>query len=57
MTKKPRQRGEEEMLPADQRSPEELLRDLQQLRMENAYLKKAQALARAKTRSAPVEGR
>jgi transposase len=57
MTKKPRQRGEEEMLPDDQRSREELLRDLQQLRMENAYLKKAQALARAKTRSAPVKGR
>ena len=41
----------------DQRSREELLRDLQQLRMENAYLKKAHALVRAKTRSAPKRGR
>ena len=41
----------------DQRSREELLRDLQQLRMENAYLKKAHALVRAKTRSAPKKGR
>jgi len=41
----------------DQRSREELLRDLQQLRMENAYLKKAHALVRAKTRSVPKKGR
>ena len=40
-----------------QRSREELLRDLQQLRAENAYLKKAQALARTKSRSAAVKGR
>lgn len=41
----------------DQRSREDLLRDLQQLQMENAYLKKAHALVRAKTRSAPKNGR
>lgn len=41
----------------DQRSREDLLREVQQLRMENAYLKKAHALVRAKTRSAPKQGR
>ena len=57
MSKTPRRRSEGEALADDQRSREELLRDLQQLRMENAYLKKAQALARAKARSVPVKGR
>lgn len=57
MSKSPRQRDDQEALPDDQRSREELLRDLQQLRAENAYLKKAQALARTKTRSAPVKRR
>ncbi len=57
MRKTPSRRERGELLPDDQRSREELLRDLQQLRMENAYLKKAQALARVKKRSAPVKGR
>jgi len=57
MNRTPRRREEGEVLPDDQRSREELLRDLQQLRMENAYLKKAQALARTKKHSAPVKGR
>lgn len=57
MTKTPRRRDEEEALPDDQRSREELLRDLQQLRAENAYLKKVQALARTKSRSVPVKKR
>ncbi len=35
----------------------ELLREIEYLQTENAYLKKAQALARTKTRSAPVKGR
>ena len=58
MKKTPRQRDEKDA-PAydDQRSREELLRDVQQLRMENAYLKKAQALVRAKRRSVPVKRR
>lgn len=57
MSKTPRQRDDGDLLVDDQRSREELLRDLQQLRMEVAYLKKAQALARTKTRLAPVKGR
>jgi len=57
MSKIPRQPKQAEVLADDQRSREELLRDLQQLRMENAYLKNAQALVRAKTRSASVKGR
>lgn len=56
MKKTPRQREKEEAPADDQRSREELLRDVQQLRMENAYLKKAQALVRAKRRSVPVKG-
>jgi transposase len=57
MNKKPIRRVEATTPGDDQRSREELLRDLQQLRMENAYLKKAHALVRAKTRSAPKKGR
>ncbi|KWT74908.1 hypothetical protein APY03_5494 [Variovorax sp. WDL1] len=57
MKKTRRQRADEEAPADDQRSREELLRDVQQLRMENAYLKKAQALVRAKRRSVPVKGR
>ena len=57
MSKTPRRRDDGETPVDDQRSREELLRDLQQLRMEVAYLKKAQALARTKTRSVPVKGR
>lgn len=57
MSKTPRQRDGKEAPGDSQRSREELLRDVQQLRMENAYLKKAQALARAKMRSVPVKGR
>lgn len=57
MSKMPRQRDGEVAPADDQRSREELLRDVQQLRMENAYLKKAQALARTKKRSVPAKGR
>lgn len=57
MSKTPRKRDAGDLLVDDQRSREDLLRDLQQLRMEVAYLKKAQALARIKTRLAPVKGR
>jgi transposase len=57
MSKMPRRSDEREALPDDQRSRDELLRDLQQLRAENAYLKKVQASARAKSRSVPVKGR
>ena len=57
MSKTPRRRDREEAPVDDQRSREELLRDVQQLRLENAYLKKAQALTRAKTRSVPAKGR
>jgi transposase len=57
MSKTPRRREKGQALDDDQRSREELLRDLQQLRMENAYLKKSQALVRARTRSAPVKRR
>lgn len=57
MSKTPRRRKDPDVLPDDQRSREDLLRDLQQLRAENAYLKKARALTRAKSRSASVRGR
>jgi len=57
MSKTAHQRDDGDLQVDDQRSREELLRDLQQLRMEVAYLKKTQALARAKTRLAPVKGR
>ncbi len=57
MSKTPRRRDGEEAPADDQRSREELLRDVQQLRMENAFLKKAQALTRAKTRSVSAKGR
>lgn len=57
MIKTPGQRDGEGAPADDQRSREELLRDLQKLRMENAYLKKAQALARTKRRSVPMKGR
>lgn len=57
MKKTPRPRDEEEAPTDDQRSREQLLHDVQQLRMENAYLKKAQALVRTKRRSVPVKGR
>ena len=55
MSKTPRRRDHQEPLDDDQRSRDELLRDLQQLRAENAYLKKVQALARTKSRSLPVK--
>lgn len=55
---KPRRQRDDEEAPADdQRSREDLRRDVQQLRMETAYLKKAQVLVRAKRRSVPVKGR
>ena len=57
MNKKQIRRVESTAPDDDQRSRQELLRDLQQLRMENAYLKKAHALVRAKIRSAPKKGR
>jgi transposase len=57
MTKTPRRRNDVDALPDEQRSREELLRDLQQLRLENAYLKKVQALVRIKKRSVPAKGR
>jgi transposase len=57
MSKPPSRHDDREAVTNDQRSREELLRDLQQLRAENAYLKKVQALARTKSRSAPVKGR
>ena len=57
MDKKPIRRVDAATPVDDQRSREDLLRDLQQLRMENAYLKKAQALVRTKRRSVPVKGR
>ncbi|MET3419974.1 transposase [Variovorax paradoxus] len=57
MSKPSSKRNDREAVTNDQRSREELLRDLQQLRAENAYLKKVQALARSKSRSAPVKGR
>jgi len=41
----------------DHRSRQELLREVQQLRMENAYLKKVDALVRDKSRSVPKKGR
>ncbi|WP_443273586.1 IS3 family transposase [Variovorax sp. JS1663] len=44
MSKLPRQPKQADVLADDQRSREELLRDLQQLRMENAYLKKGAGL-------------
>jgi hypothetical protein len=56
MSKPSSRRDDREAVTNDQRSREELLRDLQQLRAENAYLKKVQALARTKSRSAPVMG-
>lgn len=57
MTKTPRRRNDVDALADEQRSREDLLRDLRQLRLENAYLKKAQALARTKKRSVPAKGR
>ncbi|MEJ8860145.1 helix-turn-helix domain-containing protein [Variovorax robiniae] len=57
MSRTPRRPKDQGVLPEDQRSRQELLRELQQLRMENAYLKKAQALVRVKTRSVPAKGR
>jgi transposase len=57
MNKKPIWRDDAAAPGDDRRSREELLREVQQLRMENAYLKKAHALVRAKTRSAPTKGR
>lgn len=57
MNKTPRRRDKGEALDDEHRSREELLRDLQQLRMENAYLKKVQALVRARTRLVPVKRR
>lgn len=57
MKKKTRQRDDDEVPADDQRSREELLHHIQQLRMENAYLKKAKALVRAKRRSVPAKGR
>jgi transposase len=41
----------------DRRSRQELLREVQQLRMENAYLKKLEALVQDKSRSVPKKGR
>ena len=57
MSRTPRRPKDQGVLPEDQRSRQELLRELQQLRTENAYLKKAQALVRVKTRSVPAKGR
>jgi transposase len=57
MSQTPKRRNVQETPADDQRSREELLRDLEQLRAENAYLKKVQALARTKSRSAHVKGR
>lgn len=57
MSKTPRRHDGDEAPADDQRSREELLREMKQLRMENAYLKKVQALARDKRRPAPVKGR
>ena len=57
MTKTPRRRNDVDALADEQLSREDLLRDLRQLRLENAYLKKVQALARAKKRSVPAKGR
>lgn len=57
MSKSPSRRDDREAVTSDQRSREQLLRDLEQLRAENAYLKKVRALARTKSRSAPVKGR
>lgn len=57
MIKRPRQQNGEGAPADDQRTREDLLHDVQQLRMEIAYLKKAQALARTRKRSAPVKGR
>ncbi len=52
MNKRPIGRVDAAMPGDDQRSREDLLRDLKQLRMENAYLKKAHALVRARSTSA-----
>ena len=41
----------------DHRSRQELLREVQQLRMENAYLKKLDALVQDRSRSARKKGR
>lgn len=38
-------------------SPQELVREIEQLRMENAYLKKLDALVQARSKSAPKRGR
>lgn len=57
MSKPPSRGNDREAVASDQRSREELLRDLQQLPVENADLEKVQALARTKSRSAPLKGR
>jgi transposase len=41
----------------DRRSRQDLLREVQQLRMENAYLKKLDALVQDRSRSVPKKGR
>jgi len=57
MEKSRRRRDGSASTADDERSREDLLREVQQLRMENAYLKKTQALVRAKSASVPKKGR
>jgi transposase len=52
-----RQQADAAMPNDDKLTREQLLRALQLARMENAYLKKVDALVRAKTRSVPDKGR
>jgi transposase len=49
-----RQRSVDETSGDETRSREDLLAELNQLRLENAYLKKVDALVQARTKSAPV---
>lgn len=57
MKKKVKPPGPEDPAVEEHRSRQELLREIQQLRMENAYLKKADALVQDRLRSAPKKGR
>lgn len=57
MKKKVKPPGPEVPGDEDHRSRQELLREIQQLQMENAYLKKVDALVQERSRSARKKGR
>jgi transposase len=57
MKKKAGKRSSIEPAKDDGRSREELIQEIERLRMENAYLKKAEALVQDKSRSARKTGR